>query len=564
MVDFADFTLPDDPAAAWAAPGAEPLVSPRVRALIAQVFGIDGAIDGGDAATKRADVVATGDERAANGGGAAAGGAARDGASALPPSPLSSAAHAALASAVGADHVRTDDAARAAHANGMSYLDLVRRGRASAADGPPAPPDAVVEPADERQVAAVLATASEHAVAVVPFGGGTSVVGGVAPERGPFGAVVALDLRRLDRLVELDEVSRTATLQAGLTGPRAEALLAARGFTLGHLPQSFERATIGGYAATRSAGQLSTGWGRFDALVERLRAVTPAGTLSLGRAPGSAAGPDLRQLLLGSEGAFGVITEVTVRIRPLPQVRRHEGWRVDSFAAGTALLRRLAQDGPRPDLARLSDEAETALGVATAGEQAGEGCLLLVGWEGSEADVAGRALATAALLREAGAVPLGEEAAASWRSGRFRAPRLRDELLPLGLVVETLETATSWRDLEAVHAAVGEALRGALADATPLVACHISHLYAAGASLYFSVIARQDSADPVGQWRAAKRAAGDAIAAAGATITHHHAVGADHAPWLADEVGEPGVALLRAVKSHLDPAGVMNPGKLLP
>ena len=556
MAEIPELTLPADPASAWAAPPAEPLLSPSVRALIAQVFGA------GEETAAPGAAPAPGTPAPANAAPAPAPAAATP-AAALPPSGLCSAAHAAFAAALGSAHVRTDDDARAAHANGMSYLDLVRRGRDGDAGGPPPPPDAVLTPGDEREVAAALATAAEHGIAVVPFGGGTSVVGGVKPERGPFQTVVALDLRRLDRLVELDEVSRTATLGAGLTGPAAEALLNPRGFTLGHIPQSFERATLGGYAATRSAGQLSTGWGRFDALVERLRAVTPAGTLALGRAPGSAAGPDLRQLLLGSEGAFGVITEVTVRVRPLPESRRHEGWRVDSFAAGAALLRRLAQDGPRPDLARLSDETETALGVATAGEQAGEGCLLLVGWEGSAADVAGRAVATAALLREAGAVPLGEEAAASWRSGRFRAPRLRDELLPLGLVVETLETATSWRDLERVHAAVGEALRGALDGFTPVVACHVSHLYAAGASLYFSVLARQDPSDPAGQWERAKRAAGDAIAAAGATITHHHAVGADHAPWLADEVGETGVALLRAVKDHLDPRGVMNPGKLL-
>jgi len=528
MVD--DFTLPADPASAWAAAPDAPLLSDELRALVVQLFEAEppAPVDGG------AEVV--------------------------PPSALTPQARAAFAAAVGERQLHEDVATRAAHANGMSYLDLLRH----RLPGSRPLPDAVVTPADEEEIAALLAAASEQRVAVVPFGGGTSVVGGVTPAAGGFAAVVALDLRRLDALVELDEVSRTATLGAGLTGPRAEALLAERGYTLGHVPQSFERATLGGYAATRSAGQLSTGWGRFDALVERLRAVTPAGTLALGRAPGSAAGPDLRQLLLGSEGAFGVITEVTVRIRPLPAARRHEGWRVASFAAGAALLRRLAQDGPRPDLARLSDETETAMGVATAGEQAGEGCLLLVGWEGAEAEVAGRALATDALLREAGAVPLGEQAASSWRSGRFRAPRLRDELIDVGLVIETLETAASWRDLEAVHAAVGEALREALDGWRPIVACHVSHLYPAGASLYFSVIARRDAADPVGQWQRAKRAATDAMAAAGATITHHHAVGADHAPWLAAEVGEEGVALLRAIKRELDPAGVMNPGKLLP
>jgi alkyldihydroxyacetonephosphate synthase len=454
--------------------------------------------------------------------------------------------------------------ARAAHANGMSYLDLIRRSAE-----PPAAPDAVVVPADHDEVGVILRVCSEHGVAVVPFGGGTSVVGGVAPTRGGFGAVIALDLQRLDALLEVDDVSWTATLQAGVTGPRAEELLAEHGFTLGHVPQSFERATIGGYAATRSAGQLSTGWGRFDALVERVRVVTPAGDLDLGRAPGTAAGPDLRQLVLGSEGAFGVVTSVTVRVRPIPEVRRHEGWRVADLATGVGILRTLAQRGPKPDLARLSDEVETAMGVATNGahppgtDEAG-GCLLLVGWEGAEADVAYRAAAATEILRAAGATPLGEEAAESWRHGRFRAPRLRDELLGAGMLIETLETATTWRDLEALHARVGETLRTALDGASPIVACHVSHLYAAGASLYFTVLARRDGDDPVGQWSVAKTAVMETLTGAGATLTHHHAVGADHAPWLAAEVGELGVDVLRAVKARLDPAGVLNPGKLLP
>ncbi|MGK2936476.1 MAG: FAD-binding oxidoreductase [Solirubrobacteraceae bacterium] len=525
-----DFSLPPDPASAWAAAPDHQLVTPRVRDLLAQVFDVDP-----DAATPAPPTV-PGVSRLADD--------ARD----------------ALVAAVGAEHVRLDAGPRAAHANGMSYLDLLRRRIGQAPDAP----DAVVFPADADEVAAVLAACVQFDVAVVPFGGGTSVVGGVRPERGPFAAVVAVDLARFDRLVELDEVSRTATLQAGLSGPRADELLKAHGYTLGHVPQSFERATIGGYAATRSAGQLSTGWGRFDALVEHLRAVTPAGVLDLGRAPGTAAGPDLRQLLLGSEGAFGVITEVTVRVRPVPETRRHEGWRVASFADGVALVRALGQDGPRPDLLRLSDETETALGAATSGEEAGDGCLVLIGWEGAAEDVARRADAATALFRARGATPLGEDAAASWRQGRFRAPRLRDELLGAGLLVETLETAVRWRDLEALHATVGERLRAALDGARPVVACHLSHVYPAGASLYFSVLARQDARDPVAQWETAKSAASDALADAGATITHHHAVGTDHAPWMTAEVGDAGVAVLRAVKAHLDPHGVMNPGKLIP
>jgi alkyldihydroxyacetonephosphate synthase len=525
-----------DPAARWAAPDGEPLLSGALRELLRQAFAIedgDGPADGGSPAAVAVAVAA----------------------SALPDAAL-----AALQDAVGAEHVRCDEHVRATHANGMSYLDLVRRSAA-----PPAAPDAVVEPADGAGVGAVLRACSEHGVAVVPFGGGTSVVGGVAPGRGGFSAVIALDLRRLDALVAVDDVSQTATLQAGVTGPRAEALLAAHGFTLGHVPQSFERATIGGYAATRSAGQLSTGWGRFDALVERLRAVTPVGDLDLGRAPGTAAGPDLRQLLLGSEGAFGVITEVTVRVRPIPGAVRHEGWRVADLATGIAILRTLAQRGPKPDLARLSDETETALGVATGGSEDGAGgCLLLLGWEGEADDVSARAAGAHALLEGAGAVPLGEEAASAWRHGRFRAPRLRDELLGAGLLVETLESATTWRDLAALHTAVGETLRTALQGANPVVSCHVSHLYATGASLYFTVLARRDGDDPVGQWLRAKGAVMETLTASGATLTHHHAVGADHAPWLAAEVGELGVDILRTVKARLDPAGILNPGKLLP
>jgi alkyldihydroxyacetonephosphate synthase len=529
---MSESTAAFDPAARWGPPGEEPVLGPGLRALLQQAFGIEAD----DATRSPADVEL-----------------------AVPDSALPDGARAALEAAVGAEHVRTDAAARAAHANGMSYLDLVRRGT-----DPPVPPDAVVLPASHDEVGRVLAACTGHRVAVVPFGGGTSVVGGVAPGRGALRAVIALDLARLDRLVALDDVSWTATLQAGLTGPAAEALLGERGFTLGHVPQSFERATIGGFAATRSAGQLSTGWGRFDALVERLRAATPAGELDLGRAPGTAAGPDLRQLLLGSEGALGVITEVTVRVRPLPAARRHEGWRVPDLATGLAVLRALAQRGPRPDLARLSDETETAMGVATGGgREAAGGCLLLVGWEGAGDDVAARAAGARAVLEAAGAQPLGEDAAAAWRHGRFRAPRLRDELLGAGVLIETLETATTWSRIAALHATIGDVLRAALDGATPVVACHVSHLYPAGASLYFTVLARRDAGDPAGQWQRAKAAVMDALVDAGATLTHHHAVGADHAPWLAAEVGDLGVEVLRAVKARLDPAGIMNPGKLL-
>ncbi|MDQ6804591.1 MAG: FAD-binding oxidoreductase, partial [Actinomycetota bacterium] len=398
-------------------------------------------------------------------------------------------------------------------------------------------------------------------------GGGTSVVGGLAPSRAAFAAVVALDVNRLDRLVAFDAESRTATLEPGLHGPEAEALVAERGFTIGHHPQSFEYATIGGFAAVRSSGQASAGYGRFDELVLALRVATPTGTIDLGRAPRSAAGPDLRQLMLGSEGVFGVITAVTVQLRPTPPQRLYEGWRLPSFAAGSTALRRLAQDGPLPTLLRLSDEAETAvnlaepaaLGAGTAG-----GCLAIVGYEGTAKDVEHRRGGASATLRECGGEP---EAGAgeSWARGRYRGPYLRDALLDAGALVETLETACFWSRLEALYTAVSETLRRSLSEqgTPPLVLCHISHVYAAGASLYFTV-ACAELEDPVAQWRAAKMAASDAILAAGGTITHHHGVGSDHRPWYAREIGEIGVEALRAVKSALDPAGILNPGVLIP
>jgi alkyldihydroxyacetonephosphate synthase len=514
-----------DPAARWAPAAEGPGLSDDIRSLVATVFEPRPREDGAVLP--------------------------------VPPSRLDDAARAALAGAVGDEHVRTDDTSRAHRANGMSYLDLMRR-RVGAA---PAPPDAVVLPGDDAQVAAVLSACAEHRLAVVPFGGGTSVVGGVTPDPGALRAVVALDLARLDALLDLDPVSRTATLGAGLTGPRAEELLIQEGFTLGHVPQSYERATIGGYAATRSAGQLSTGWGRFDDLVERVRLVAPAGTLDLGRSPGTAAGPDLRELVLGSEGAFGVITQVTVRVRPVPEARRYEAFRVASFADGVAFLRGLAQDGPAPDLARLSDETETAMGVAGGGGQGG--CLMLLGWEGGADEVARRAEPAVQRARAAGAEPLGDDAVEAWRHARFDGPKRRDDLLDAGVLVETLETSATWAQAEALHGAVSGALRTALDGDRPVVACHLSHLYASGASLYFSVFARQDAEDPVRQWERAKAAASDAITAAGATITHHHAVGRDHAPWMAREVGELGLEVLAAVKGRLDPGGIMNPGALL-
>ena len=483
---------------------------------------------------------------------------------------LTTAAAAEIGALVGPAYLRDTPAARLAHAGGMSYLDLLRRRLAE----PPALPDAVVLPADHEQTLELLRVCARHDVAVVPFGGGTSVVGGVEALRGGHTAVVAVDLARLDRLLAVDRESLTATFQTGVTGPRAEALLGAHGLTLGHLPQSFERATLGGFAATRSAGQASTGYGRFDELVLGLLLASPAGELRLGRAPRSAAGPDLRQLVLGSEGAFGIITELTVRVRPIPRHRRYEAWSLPSFAAGTDAVRHLAQAGLSPEVVRLSDPAETEATLALSGSTPatllgryylrarGQAtpCLLVVGWEGTA--VRRRRSAVAATLRRHGAVYLGQGPGRSWRRHRFDAPFLRDTLLDAGLLVETLETAADWSRLDGLRTAVTDAVRHALGGS--VVGCHLSHTYPTGASLYLTVLAARDRTDPVGQWLTAKRAASRAVLANGGTITHHHAVGLDHRPWLTAEIGGLGVDVLRAVRARLDPRGICNPGKLVP
>jgi alkyldihydroxyacetonephosphate synthase len=478
-----------------------------------------------------------------------------------PPPALDDALLDGLRAIVGTEHVLTDDATRALRTRGKSTPDLLRARAGDLDDAP----DAVVRPGGHAEVEAVLAWAVDHRVAVVPFGGGTCVTGGLAARRDGFAGLVSLDLVRMRRLLAVDEVSMTATLEPGVRGPEAEALLADHGLTLGHYPQSFRHASIGGFAATRSSGQSSAGYGRFDAMVVGLTAATPTGSLHLGSSPANAAGPDLRQLLLGSEGAFGVITSVTVRVRRAPAVTSYEGWRWPSFDTGSEAMRTLAQSGLLPTVLRLSDESETAINLADPSSIGGAddpGCLMVTGYEGTASFVEARRAAVTAVLTDLGGTPLGAEPGEKWAHGRFDGPHLRDALLDHGVLVETLETATFWSNRERLYADVKAALTSTLGDGS-LVLCHVSHVYETGCSLYFTVAARQ-AEDPLGQWQDAKAAASDAIVAAGATITHHHAVGTDHKPWLAREIGDVGVRVLRAVKAELDPTGILNPGVLIP
>lgn len=494
----------------------------------------------------------------------------------LPASSLRESQLASLREILGAQGVRDDRGERIAHAAGKGYPDLVRL-RAGEPEGAP---DAVVLPSSHEQLRGVLELCAERSIAVVPFGGGTSVVGGVAPLRGEHGAVLALDMRDMAGVLELDAPSRTVTVEAGMRAAALERHLASSGLTLGHFPQSFEYVSLGGCVATRSAGQASSGYGAIEKMVLGLRLAAPAGDIELRAVPATAAGPGLRQLLVGSEGTLGVIDRLALRVRPAPRERIYEGFFFTDFSAGLEALRALAQDHALPEVVRLSDEPETRTSLALSGgagikDRLGraylrmrgyrDGCLAILGFEGAGEELAERRTRALALVCRGGGLAVGRSPGEAWSRSRFAAPYLRDELLTHGAMVETLETATQWSTLHSLHREVGSAIERALgACGTPgLVMCHVSHLYETGASLYFTFIAARRVEDEIGQWQAVKQAATRAIVDGGGTITHHHAVGRDHAPWMREEVGAEGLAALRALKRELDPKGIMNPGKLL-
>lgn len=493
---------------------------------------------------------------------------------ALPAGQLPDSVRSLLVDLLGGERVRLDGPTRLAHSGGRSYLDLLRR-RAGEVSGLP---DAVLRPATHDDVASILAICAEQDIAVVPVGGGTSVVGGLSGGAGEHRAILAIDLGDLDQVTAVDPKSLLVTAGPGLRGPEFEDRIARYGLTLGHFPQSFEFGTLGGYAATRSAGQASTGYGRFDELVVAARLATPVGTWQIGRAPASAAGPDLLGLVVGSEGTLGVITELTLRVHPVPEERHYEGWSFRSLPRAVEGMRQLARAGLLPDIARVSDPDESRANLALAGGSKAAalqtllrarghrgGCLVVVGWEGAADTVGIRRRAGSAVLRSAEGLRLGRALGGSWAHNRYSAPYLRDTMLDNGLLVETLETAATWSELDDVYSATRAALTTALGTGTrlPLVMCHLSHVYPTGASLYFTVLADREDDRAFQQWLTAKRAATDALLGAGGVLTHHHAVGTDHAPWLEREIGDLGVEVLRAVKDRLDPTGICNPGVLL-
>jgi alkyldihydroxyacetonephosphate synthase len=442
----------------------------------------------------------------------------------------------------------------------------------------PDPPDLVARPRDESEVEVVLSWSEDQGAAVIPFGGGTSVVGGVEPRTGDRPSV-SLDLRRLDRVIEVDPASLAARIQAGATGPALEDGLREHGLTLRHFPQSFEYSTLGGWIATRAGGHFATLYTHIDDLVESVRAITPRGDWESRRLPGSGAGPSPDRMLLGSEGILGVITEAWVRVRPRPQQKVSSGVLFDGFGRGAAAVREIAQSGLHPSNCRLLD----ALEAETTGAGDGSRDLLVLGFESAEAPVDERMELALDIAREHGGSPgevrgrregAGAEQSAvdSWRSAFLGAPYLRDTFVACGVLSDTFETAITWDRFESFHATVTEAVREKVAevsgapregDGSPRVTCRFTHVYPDGPAPYYTVLAPAVRGGEVEQWDEIKAAAAEAVIESGGTITHHHAVGRDHRPWYDRQRPAPFAAALRAAKAGLDPAGMLNPGVLI-
>jgi alkyldihydroxyacetonephosphate synthase len=480
------------------------------------------------------------------------------------------------------DLFNADHYERVSHALGKAYRDVVRGFRGEFEN----PPDLVAVPRDESEIEVVLEWAEAEGAAVVPFGGGTSVVGGVETRLGDR-PVVSLDLRRLDRVLEVDAESLAARIQAGVTGPGLEDQLREHGLTLRHFPQSFEYSTLGGWLATRAGGHFATLYTHIDDLAESVRAITPRGTWESRRLPGSGAGPSPDRALIGSEGILGVIAEAWVRVRPRPQFKTSCGVEFDDFLAAAGAVREISQSGLHPSNCRLLD----ALEAGTTGAGTGERHLMVLGFESPHLPVDEPMRLALDIAQSHGGIPSspppgrtppsegqkqgageGSDAVGSWRNAFLLAPYLRDTFVACGVLSETFETAITWDRFEDFRAKTMAAVRAKVAEVcdapaeglgAPRVSCRFTHVYPDGPAPYFTVLAPAVRGGEVEQWDEIKAAAAEAVIEGGGTITHHHAVGRDHRPWYDRQRPAPFAAALRAAKRELDPGAILNPGVLI-
>ncbi|MEZ4888232.1 MAG: FAD-binding oxidoreductase [Chitinophagales bacterium] len=460
---------------------------------------------------------------------------------------------------------------RAAHSYGKSFRDIWRGLHGQFHN----PPDYVAYPKDEAELKEVMDFASQNDIALIPFGGGSSVVGGVEPtESEDFRGVITLDMKHFDQVLEIDHHSRCARIQAGIFGPALEAALKPHGLTMRHYPQSFEFSTLGGWIATRSGGHFATLYTHIDEFVQGVRMLTPNGVWETRRLPGSGAGPSEERLICGSEGVFGVITEAWVRLQTIPTFKKTVTVHFDDFMKASEACRQLAQTGLNPTNARLISPFEAFFN----GLGSGKDSVLIVGFESHHHDVSEKMQLALEVCGKCGGnwkdTPKKTELATSksatnqkanaWKASFLRAPYMRDELMRFGLILETFETAVTWDQFEVFHKAVEKAARDAVKEhcGVGLVTCRFTHLYTDGPAPYYTVMAKGKKGQEMAQWDAIKAAVSQAIIDNGGTITHHHAVGKDHAPYYKQQQSEPFERILKGIKAVVDEKGVMNPGVL--
>ena len=481
----------------------------------------------------------------------------------------------------GSENVRLDDMDRFVHSLGKGYLDLIRAWRGT----PQCLPDVVVYPTNESQLAQMFDESTDWNFVVIPYGGATSVVGGVSAPVRDGQIAICLDFSQMNRILSIDEKSLLAEVQPGCLGPEIERALSSTGLTLGHFPQSFEFSSVGGWVATRGAGYESTRYGKIEDMVESVRLVTPQGTIETPHVPASAAGPDIREILVGSEGTMGLITSVTLRLRKAAESKSYIGVIFRNFEDGIEAVRSMLQKDIVPNVIRLSNPSETELSIAMASRNGasyvekigmwylkkrgylGSNCaVMILGFEGPRERVRFERKLALASCRPFGGFSLGQGPGRTWYKERFELPYLRDELMKMRILVDTLETATTWSRVSILHSRIMAAFREAFEElsVSGFAMAHMSHVYRNGASLYFTFMAQQQMGHEEEEWHTIKDKITDVIVASGASLSHHHGIGLDHVKWMRQYWGPLGIRVLKSIKNELDPKGIMNPGKLVP
>jgi alkyldihydroxyacetonephosphate synthase len=501
----------------------------------------------------------------------------------IPASVLPAGLQARLKEAVGPGQVSTDDRDRVVHSRGKSLTDLIRQRRGNLGRLP----DTVVRPGNEEQVAAVLRAAIDEDGVVIPFGGGSCISGSLEAEADERRPVISMDMAHMDQVLAIDATSQLARVQAGVFGPDLERQLNERGWTCGHFPDSFTYSTLGGWIATRSSGMQSDRYGDVAEFTRGLRVVTPSGILVVRPVPSTSTGPSVREMVLGSEGRLGVITEATIHVRPVPSERKILGYLFPTWAAGLAAMRDIAASEASPSVTRVSDPAETAFSFAMRdaptpldrvkskalqaflrrrGWDLESMCLALIGYEGSRPHVSTQRKLTQRIVKRHGGLSIGSSPGRLYDQKKFDTPYIRDFLLDRGAPADVSETSAPWSALRTVYESVMAAGHGAFRrlDARGYLMCHLSHSYHSGACLYFTfALNPANGHDPLEDYGVVKRAIQQAFVDAGATLSHHHAVGTEHAGWLEQDISTPGVAMLRALFEGTDPGANLNPGKIV-